>query len=67
MIYYSKKDTFTRFFRCVNQLIKQEKERKSLKNELTEILKNVIIKKEIDEKVDTYKKQLRSTYMKFMK
>ena len=29
-----KKKTFTIFFRCVNHLIKQAKEKKSLKNEL---------------------------------
>ena len=33
---------------------------------MTEILKNVKIKKEIDEKVGVYEKQLRSKYMKFM-
>ena len=33
---------------------------------MTEILKNVKIKKEIDEKVEVYEKQLRSKYMKFM-
>ena len=32
---------------------------------MTEILKNVKIKKEIDEKVELYEKQLRSEYMKF--
>ena len=33
---------------------------------MTEILKNVKIKKEIDEKVELYEKQLRSEYMKFI-
>ena len=33
---------------------------------MTEILKHVKIKKEIDEKVEVYEKQLRSKYMKFM-
>ena len=33
---------------------------------MTEILKNVKIKKEIDEKVKLYEKQLRSEYMKFI-
>ena len=32
---------------------------------MTEILKNVKIKEEIDEKVELYEKQLRSEYMKF--
>ena len=33
---------------------------------MTEILKNVKIKEEIDEKVELYEKQLRSEYMKFI-
>ena len=33
---------------------------------VTEILKDVMIKKEIDKKVDAYKKQLRCKYMKLM-
>ena len=33
---------------------------------MTEILKNVKMKKEIDEKVELYEKQLRSEYMKFI-
>ena len=33
---------------------------------ITEILKNVMIKKEIDGKVDVYEKQLRSEYMKLL-
>ena len=33
---------------------------------ITEILKDVMIKKEIDAKVDACKKQLRSKYMKLL-
>ena len=33
---------------------------------LTEILNDVMIRKENDEKVDAYEKQLRSKYMKLM-
>ena len=34
--------------------------------EIAEIFKNVVIEKEIDQKIDTYKKQLISKYMTFM-
>lgn len=34
---------------------------------IAEILKDVIIKKEIDEKVDSYEKQLRFKWMKLLK
>lgn len=34
--------------------------------EIAEIFKNVMIEKEIDQKIDTYKKQLISKYMTFM-
>ena len=33
---------------------------------MTEILKDVMVKKEIDEKVDAYEKQLRYKYMELM-
>ena len=49
--------------------MEQAKEIKALEKciRTTEIFQNVLIKKEIDEKVDTYKKkQLRSKYMKLM-
>ena len=52
----------------VKQLIKQAKEKEVPGKciTLTEILKDVMIKKEIDENVDEYEKQLRSKYIKLM-
>ena len=54
--------------RYVCQLINQAKEKKVFEKciKITEILKNVMIKKEIDGKVDVYEKQLRSEYMKLL-
>ena len=54
--------------RYVCQLINQAKEKRVSEKciKITEILKNVMIKKEIDGKVDVYEKQLRSEYMKLL-
>ena len=50
--------------------IKKTRKRKKKVSEkcvrITEILKDVIIKKEKDEKGDAYEKQLRSKYIKLM-
>ena len=56
------------FLRYVCQLIKQAKEKKVSKKciKITEILKDVIIKKETDEEVDAFEKQLRPKYMKLI-
>ena len=58
----------TYFSRHVCQLIKQAKENKVSEKciRATQIFKDVIIKKEINEKADAYEKQLRSNYIKLM-
>ena len=57
----------THFLRHVSQLIKQGNKKKSKKCvRVLEILKDVIINKEIDGKVEVYGTQLRSEYMKLM-
>ena len=48
----------------INQAKEKEVSKKCIR--ITKILRDVMIKKEMDEKVDAYKKQLRSKYMMLM-
>ena len=50
------------------QLINQAKEKKIFENciRITKTLKGVMIKKEMDEKADAHKNQLRSKYIKLI-
>ena len=56
------------FLENVKQLIKQAKEKEVSEKciRVTEILKDVMKKIEIDKKVDAYEKQLKSKYMNLM-
>ena len=69
IIYYSKRNTLTIFFKICLSINKASKKKKKVSERcitITEILKDVMIKEEIDEKVDAYEKHLRSKHMKLM-
>ena len=56
---------FYKIFLSINRSSKRKQvSEKCIK--ITKMLKDVIIKKEIDEKVDAYEKQLRFKYMKLI-
>ena len=64
-----KKILLSHFLENVKQWIKQAKPKKIPEKciRIAEMLKDVIIKKEIDKKVDSYEKQLRFKWMKLLK
>ena len=56
------------FLRYVSLLTKQAKEKRITKRyiKITEMLKNVMVRREIHERVNAYEKQLRSEYIKVL-
>ena len=68
MIDCSKRNTLTIFFKICLSINKASKRKKVSEKciTITEILKDVMIKEEIDEKFDAYEKHFRSKYMKSM-
>ena len=68
IIHHSERNTFRIYFKICSSIKKTSKRKKVSKKRvtITGMLKDVTIRKEIDEKVDAYEKQLRSKHIKLM-